>query len=97
MFNQFMNQLMKVNYDLALYTYILLCAIITGICAYTFYVKEYKREKTALKFHYWMEVEDIYEKIYVLSLFWVPSLLLFIIIYPLKKIIERINKHYDID
>lgn len=72
-------------------------AIITGICAYAFYVKEYKRKKTAIKFYYWMDVGNKYEKIFMSSLFWVPSLLLFIIIYPLKKIIERINKHYDID
>lgn len=44
-----------------------------------------------------MDVGNKYEKIFMSSLFWVPSLLLFIIIYPLKKIIERINKHYDID
>lgn len=72
-------------------------AIITGFCSYTFCVKEYKREKSALKFWYWMEVKSKYEQIFMLSLFWVPSLLLFIITYPFKKIIERINKHYDIN
>lgn len=70
-------------------------AIITGICVYTFYVKEYKREKTAIKFSYW--IENKYETIFMSSLFWVWLLLVFIIIYPFKKIIERINKHYNIE
>lgn len=69
-------------------------AIITGFCVYTFYVKEYKREKTAIKFSYW--IENKYETIFMSSLFWVWLLLVFIIRYPFKKIIERINKHYNI-
>lgn len=69
-------------------------AIITGLCIYTSYVKEYKREKTAIKFSYW--IEDKYETIFMSSLFWAGTLPVFIITYLLKKIIERINKHYNI-
>lgn len=69
-------------------------AIIIGLCVYTFYVKEYKEEKTAVKFSYW--IDDKYEKIFMAGLLWIPLLLLFIVVYPLAKIIERINKHYDI-
>lgn len=70
-------------------------AIIIGLCVYTFYIKEYKREKTAIKFSYW--IEDKYETIFMSGLLWVPLLLLFVIIYPLTKIIERINRHYNIE
>lgn len=69
-------------------------AILTGFCVYTFYVKEYVKTKTALKFRYW--IEDKYENIFLSSLFWVCILILFIILYPFKKIIKKINKHYKV-
>lgn len=70
-------------------------AIITGLCVYTFYVKEYNRIKTKLEFKYW--IESRYETILILSLSWVILLPIGIIAYFINKIIKRINKHYNID
>jgi hypothetical protein len=70
-------------------------AILTGFCVYSFYVKEYVKTKTALKFKYW--IEDKYEMIFISSFFWFCLLFLFIILYPFKKIIKKINKHYNVE
>lgn len=62
-------------------------AILTGFCVYTFYVKEYVKTKTALKFKYW--IEDKYEMIFISSFF--GSVYYFYLLYRtyLKKIIKK--------
>lgn len=76
-----------------------LVGIITGLCAYVCYVKEYLREKSLIAFRYWMK--DKYEEIFILGLLWCISVPLLIILYPskkiIKKIVKRINKHYNVE
>lgn len=71
-------------------------AIITGLYVYTFYVKEYVRIRSSLKFDIWIENYDFH--IFTAALLWfilVPMQL--IIIFPVRYLIKRINKHYNIE
>lgn len=69
-------------------------AVATGLLVYTFYVKEYKRENTALSFRYW--IVNKYEQIFLSGLFWVIILPIMIIVYSINKIVKKINKHYNV-
>lgn len=72
-------------------------AITTGILCYVGMVRQYVREHSHVKFSHWVESNDYYEKIFVAALFWFVVLPVLIIITPIQKIIEKINKHYNID
>lgn len=74
-------------------------AIITGLCAYVYYIKEYIREKLPIIFRYW--IKNNYETMFISGLFWVVLVPVLIITYPcekiIKKIIKRINKYYNVE
>ena len=72
-----------------------LSAIITGLCVYILLIKKYKKENTALKFSVWIEAYEMI--IYFSALFWFIVLPIGIIVYLIKRIIERINKHYNVE
>jgi hypothetical protein len=70
-------------------------AVITGFLIYISLIKKYIKEKSALKFGVWIES---YDTIIIFSaLFWFIVLPIGIILYFIKRIIERINKHYNVD
>jgi hypothetical protein len=70
-------------------------AVVTGLWVYILLIKKYKKEKSALKFGVWIES---YDTIIIFSaLFWFIVLPIGIILYFIKRIIERINKHYNVD
>ena len=70
-------------------------AIITGICVYISLIKKYIKENTALKFGVWIETYDF--AIFASALFWFIVLPIGVILDLISKIIERINKHYNIN
>lgn len=74
-------------------------AVVTGLCVYISLIKKYIKEKSALKFGVWIETYEIL--IYLLALFWFIVLPIGVIVdlisKIIKRIIERINKHYNID
>jgi hypothetical protein len=70
-------------------------AVVTGLWVYILLIKKYKKENTALKFSVWIEAYDIIILLY--ALFWFIVLPIGIILYFIKRIIERINKHYNVD
>ena len=67
-------------------------AILTGLCRYILLIKKYKKENSALKFSVWIENYD-----FSIIIIWFIVLPVGIIIYLISKIIERINKHYNIE
>lgn len=70
-------------------------AVVTGLWVYILLIKKYKKENTALKFSVWIESYDIIILLY--ALFWFIVLPIGIIIYLISKIIEIINKHYNVE
>lgn len=76
-----------------------LVGIITGLCVYVYYVKKYLKEKSLLTFRYWMKYK--YENIFISGFLWCVSVPVLIIMYPsekiIKKIVKRINKHYNVE
>jgi hypothetical protein len=70
-------------------------AIGTGLWVYILLIKKYKKENTALKFSVWIESYDIIILLY--ALFWFIVLPIGIIVTPIKRIVERINKHYNVE
>jgi hypothetical protein len=70
-------------------------AVVTGLWVYILLIKKYKKENTALKFSVWIEAYDIIILLY--ALFWFIVLPIGIILYFIKRIIERINKHYNVE
>lgn len=70
-------------------------AVITGLFVYISLIKTYIKENTALKFGVWFETYKIHT--YLSALFWFIVLPILIIIDLISKIIERINKHYNIE
>lgn len=79
------------------YLYILiyfLGAVMTGLWVYISLIKKYKKENTALKFGVW--IESYCSTILFSTIFWFIALPIWIIIYLINRIIERINKHYNI-
>ena len=73
----------------------LLGAVITGIWVYISLIKKYIKENTALKFSVW--IEDYDSTIFASALLWFIVLPIGIILYLIKRIIERINKHYNVE
>jgi len=70
-------------------------AVATGIWVYILLIKKYLKENNALKFSIWIENYDF--NITISVLFWFIILPIGIIIYFISKIIERINKHYNVE
>lgn len=73
----------------------ILGAIFTGILVYISLIKEYLKEQSTLKFSTWLEDYDF--AIIFSSIFWFVILPIMIIVYPVTKIIKKINKHYNIE
>lgn len=72
----------------------ILFALITFFTAYILCVKKYLKEKSTLKFSYW--IEDYYTMLVFSSLGWFMLLPIGIIIFLLNTIINKINNHYNI-
>lgn len=72
----------------------ILFALITFVLAYIICVKKYIKEKSDLKFKYW--IEDYYLILVFSCLGWFMLLPIGIIIFLLNTIINKINKHYNI-
>jgi hypothetical protein len=70
-------------------------AVTTGLWVYILLIKKYLKENTALKFRVWIEAYD--STIFASALFWFIVLPIGIIFYLIKRIIERINKYYNIE
>lgn len=70
-------------------------AVITGLLVYISLIKKYIKENTALKFGVW--IENYIPYIFIYALFWFIVLPIGIIPYLIKIIIERINKHYNVE
>lgn len=73
----------------------ILFALITFFVGYIFCVRKYIKEKSDLKFRHW--IEDYYFILMYSSLCWFMLLPIGIIIYLLTIIINKINKHYNIE
>ena len=70
-------------------------AVITGLSTYASLIEKYIKENSALKFSVWIEV--YYGLIFLSALFWFIVLPIGIILYPIKRIVKRINKHYNVE
>lgn len=72
----------------------IIIGILTAIVVYIRFVKKYVKEKSHMRFEYWIDgkIDDIV----VSSLFWFAVIPTNIICFFAKKIIERINKHYGV-
>ena len=66
----------------------------TGLWVYVSLIKKYIKENTAIKFSVWIEDYDFV--ICVSTLFWFIILPIDIIVTLIKRIVERINKHYNV-
>ena len=78
-----------------LFIYIL-GALFTGIFTYIVIIKEYIKENSHVKFSHWFDVHDYYGKIFFMAILWFIAVPIAIIISPIRYLIERINKHYNI-
>lgn len=72
----------------------ILFALITFVLVYIICVKKYIKEKSDLKFKYW--IEDYYLILVFSCLGWFMLLPIGIIVFLLNIIINKINKHYNI-
>ena len=70
-------------------------AILTGLCRYILLIKKYIKENSALKFGVWVKDYDF--RIIFSAIFWFIALPIEIIIELISKIIEIINKHYNVE
>ncbi len=70
-------------------------AVATGLWVYILLIKKYIKENSALKFGVWIEAYECI--IYFSAPFWFIVLPIGIIIELISKIIERINKHYNVE
>lgn len=70
-------------------------AVATGLLVYILLIKKYIKENSALKFGVWIENYDFI--IIVSALVWFIAIPIGITIYSISKIIERINKHYNVE
>ena len=73
----------------------IIIGILTAIVVYIRFVKEYVKEKSNVRFNYW--INNKIDDIVVSSLFWFAIIPTNIICFFAKKIIERINKHYGVE
>ena len=67
---------------------------ITFLLVYTFFVKKYIKEKSALKFSFWVDQHTM--TILFLTFFWVVVLPVMVALSPILIAINLINKHYGI-
>lgn len=72
-------------------------ALFTGIFTYTVIIRIYIQENSRVKFSYWLDCTDYVEKLILISIFWFIIIPIAIIISPIMYLIERINKHYNIE
>lgn len=72
----------------------ILGAILTYIFLYGFYVRKYSKERSMLKFDYW--IDDKYEKIFLTSIAWYIVIPLCILWLPIKIITNLIEKYYKV-
>lgn len=70
-------------------------AILTAIVIYVQLVKKYVKEKSHIRFRYW--INHKIDEIIVVSILWFAAIPIQIICFFAKKIIERINKHYGVE
>lgn len=75
----------------------ILGALFTGIFTYTVIIRIYIQEKSRVKFSYWLDCTDYVEKLIIISVFWFIIIPIAIIISPIRYLIKRINKHYNIE
>lgn len=73
----------------------ILFGLITFFLAYILCIKQYLKEKSALKFSYW--IEGYYGILLLSFLGWFMILPIGIITFLLNAIINKINKHYNIE
>lgn len=73
----------------------ILGSVFTGLFVYILLIKKYLREQSSLKFSTWLEAYDF--AIISSSIFWFVILPIMIIVYPVTKIIKKINKHYNVE
>lgn len=70
-------------------------AVGTGLYVYTFYVKEYVRIKSSIRFEIWIETYEF--KIFISALLWFIFIPITIILFPIEYLAKRIKKHYNIE
>ena len=67
---------------------------ITFLLIYTIFAKKYVKEKSALKFEYWLD--PYIGHIILMCIFWVVVLPVMVALSPILMGIKLINKHYGI-
>ncbi len=67
---------------------------ITYVLVYAFFAKKYVKEKSALKFEYWLD--QYIGFIFLMCLFWVVVLPVMVALSPILMATKLINKHYGI-
>jgi hypothetical protein len=72
----------------------ILFALIAFFITYILCVRKYIKEKSGLKFSYW--IKDYYGILLFSSLGWFMLLPIGIVIFVFSTIINKINKHYNI-
>lgn len=75
----------------------ILGALFTGIFTYIGIIKKYIKENSHIRFYYWLDVTGCYEKILLITILWFFVIPITIIISPIRYLIKRINKHYNIE
>lgn len=68
---------------------------ITFHLVYIFFVKKYIKEKSALKFSFW--IDQYLGAILCMTIFWVIVLPVIVMLCPILIAIKFINKHYGIE
>lgn len=74
----------------------ILGALFTGIFTYIGIIKKYIKENSHIRFYHWLDVTGYYEKMLLITIFWFFVIPITIIISPIRYLIKRINKHYNI-
>lgn len=67
---------------------------ITYVLVYAFFAKKYVKEKSALKFEYWLDPYIGF--IVLMTIFWVVVLPVMVALSPILMGVKLIDKHYGI-
>lgn len=75
----------------------ILGALFTGIYTYICIIKKYIKENSHVKFSHWFDVNHYDFTMSFIVIFWFIFIPMVIIIFPIRYLIKRINKHYNIE
>ena len=75
----------------------ILGALFTGIFTYIGIIRKYLKENSHVKFSYWLDNKEYLETISLTAIFWFIVVPMAIIMSPIRYLIKRINKHYNVE